>query len=127
MDMEQVKRRLFGDLGHLSRERQRIRRMIEERVSGDLYFMKKNPLACPAQADGHGVTDEMDLVPACREFDAELGCNHTGTAVGWVAGDPDFHDGFCPRLTEPGEDIMTTVANSYWPFVPPLAASSPSL
>jgi hypothetical protein len=67
--------------------------MVEKRVRGDLDLMKKDPLAGSAQADRHGVTDEVDFVAARGKLDAKLGSDHTGTAVCWIAGDSDFHDG----------------------------------
>src|SRR3984885_6321800 len=91
VDVEKIKRHPVEDLAHLGCQRQRVRRMIKQGVSRDLNLVKKYPIACASQADGHGVADEMNLVAASGEFDTELGRDHTGTAVGWVAGNPDFH------------------------------------
>lgn len=101
MHVQQVELRLLGYFTHLGRERQRVGRMIEQRISGDLYLMEKNPLARSGQANGHRVTDEMNLVAARGELDAQLGGDHTGAAVRRVASDSDFHADRRPRRSEP--------------------------
>ena len=58
-----------------------------------------------AQTDGHRVADEMNLVAARGELDAQLGGHHARTAVCRVACDSDFHDaprGLCLPETPAG-------------------------
>jgi len=43
-------------------------------------------------ADGRSVADEVDVVAAGGKLLAELGGDDAGAAVGWVAGDADFHE-----------------------------------
>jgi hypothetical protein len=89
----------FGHFKHFSRQRQRIRRVIEKRIRRDFHFMKENIFGSLVQADGHGVTDEVDFVASGREFDAEFCGHHARAAVGWVTGNADFHAGLVHGLT----------------------------
>ena len=91
MDMQQIERRLLGHFSHLGCQRQRVRRMIKQRVRRDLNLVEKDPIARAGQADGHGIADEMNLMAASGEFDAQFGGHDARTAIGRVAGDPDFH------------------------------------
>ena len=50
--------------------------MVEERIVGDLDFVEEDRSLGAAQADGHGVADEMDFVAAGGQFDAEFGGDH---------------------------------------------------
>jgi hypothetical protein len=43
------------------------------------------------QPDGLRVRDEVHLVAALRQFQAQLGCDYTAAAVGGITGDSDFH------------------------------------
>ncbi len=89
--MQQVQRLGLRHFNHLRRQRQRVRRMVKQRIGRDLDFMKINSLMMLGQPDGHGVADEMYLVPARRQLDTEFGSHHARTAVGGIAGDSDFH------------------------------------
>ena len=53
-------------------------------------------MAIPKQSsDVHGITDEMNLVAACREFFPNL-CRHNAAApIRGIAGDANLHKG-CP-------------------------------
>ena len=89
--MQQVQRLGLCHLDHLRRQRQRVRRMIEQRVRRDLDLMKINPLVMLGQPNRHGVADEVHLMPARRQLDTEFGSHHARTAVRGIAGDSDFH------------------------------------
>ena len=91
MNVEKVKRFGLEDFEHFGSERQRVGRMVEERVADDFHFMKVNALRVEAQADRRGVTDEMDLVTAGGKFHSKLGGDDAGAAVGGIAGDADAH------------------------------------
>jgi hypothetical protein len=43
------------------------------------------------EAEGLRVGDEVDFMTACREFNAELGGNDAGAAVGGIAGNANLH------------------------------------
>jgi hypothetical protein len=47
----------------------------------------------PAQANGLGVGDEMDIVAALGQFQAQFGGDHTAAAVGGITGDSNLHHG----------------------------------
>ena len=89
--VEQVQRLRLRHLDHLRRQRQRIRGMIEQRVSRHLHLMKIDPFVMLGQPDRHGIADEVHLMPPCRQLDTEFGSHHARTAVRGIAGDSDFH------------------------------------
>ena len=91
MDVEEVERFGFEDFEHFGGESERVGRMIEKRVAGDLDFVEMDVRVVEIHADGRGVGDEMDVVAAGGEFLAELGSDDAGAAVGGIAGDADFH------------------------------------
>src|SRR2546430_10936448 len=91
MDVEKIKRFRFENFEHFRGKRQCVRGMIEKRVSHDLYFVKMNAVGIRVQANGRGVADEVDLVPASGQLDAKLGGHDAGAAVSGVARDADAH------------------------------------
>jgi hypothetical protein len=59
--------------------------------------MKKDlRLLLGVQANRLLIGNEVHLVPACRQLDAELGPYDSAAAVRWIASDADFH-GFAFR------------------------------
>jgi hypothetical protein len=54
----------FAHFRHARRQRQAIRRILEQRVGGDFHFVIVNPRRARIQPDGIGVADEMHLVSA---------------------------------------------------------------
>jgi len=91
MHVQQIQLRLFGHFQHFGRERQRVGRMIKKWIGGHLYFVKVDALMRRAQSNGHRVADEMDLMAARRQFDAQLGGYDARASVSWIARDSDFH------------------------------------
>ena len=62
MNVQHIEVGFFGYFEHFCRQRQRVRRMIEKRIRGDFDFVEENILGGLAQADGHGIADEVDFV-----------------------------------------------------------------
>ena len=91
VDVENVERFGFEDLEHFGGERQRVRRMVEQRVGGDFDFVEMDVRIVGVHADRRGVADEVDVVPAGGELLAEFGGDDAGAAVGGIAGDADAH------------------------------------
>ncbi len=91
MDMQQIERSLFGHFSHFCRQRQRVGWVIEQRIRSNFHFVKKNPFVRDAQPDRHGVTDEMNLMPARRQFNPKLRGDHARAAIRRIACDSDFH------------------------------------
>jgi hypothetical protein len=93
MHVENVERFGLKDLEHFGGERQRVRRVVKERVGNHLYFVKMDALTVEAQADRRSIANEVDVVAARGELDAELGGDDAGAAVSGVASDADAHGG----------------------------------
>ena len=80
------------DLVLLDRQRERVGRVLEQRVVGGHDLVEGHALGEPApQAERAGVRDEVHLVPPPREVEPQLGRDGSGPAVGGVAGDPYAH------------------------------------
>ncbi len=78
------------DLGHARREREIVGRMLEQRIVKQLHLMEVDVAFAAGEPERRGRRDEMDIVAARRELDAELGRDDAGAAVGWVTGDADL-------------------------------------
>ena len=91
MNVEDVEGFGLEDLQHFCGEREGIRRVVEERVRGDLDFVEVNVRVVGVHADGRGVGDEVHVVAAGGELLAKLGRDDTGAAVGGIAGNADAH------------------------------------
>jgi len=80
------------DLVLLDGQRERIGRVLEQRVVGGHDLVEGHALGEPApQPERAGVRDEVDLVAAPRELEPQLGGDGSGATVGGVAGDPYAH------------------------------------
>src|SRR5438067_165178 len=89
--MQEIETVSFGYLGHARRQRQAVRRVLKQRVIGNFDLMIVNARDARIEADGIGVSDEMDVVTAVGELEAELGGDDPAAAVGGVTGDSDSH------------------------------------
>ena len=79
------------DLVHAHGEREVVRRILEQRIPADVHLVEEDARQEHRQAERLLVGDEMDLVPARGERDAELGRHGAGAAVRRIAGDADPH------------------------------------
>ena len=91
--VQEVERVDLGDLGHARGKREVVGRVLEERIVRDRDLVIADVFFAAVEAKGLRVGDEMHLVAARRELDAELGGDNAGAAVGGVAGDADLHKG----------------------------------
>src|SRR4051812_2353692 len=105
------------DLVHSHRKREIVWRILEERIAADVDFMEVDARRERRQPERHRVADEVDLVAASREGDAELGREGAGAAVGRITGDADLHAAAqsvtsCFQLGESGSTRVTDSAGS---------------
>jgi len=92
VDVQDVELLVRRDLGHLRRQRERVRRIrIEQRIRRDRDFVKVHALVQEIEPRRQRVADEVHLVPAPRQREPELRRDHAGAAEGGIAGDADFH------------------------------------
>jgi hypothetical protein len=66
---------------------------LKQGVVGDFYFVIMDARRIRIEADGVGVGDEVDFVPARGQFHAELGGHDAAAAVCGIAGDSYVHYG----------------------------------
>jgi hypothetical protein len=94
--MEEVEVVKFGDFGHASGEGEVVRGEFEERIicNRDLVIMDAGFAAC--EAEGRQVGNEVDVVAAVGELDAELSSDDSAAAVSGIARDANFHDARSP-------------------------------
>ena len=83
MHMQQVEFTRIGDFQHFRGQRERIWRVIEERIRSDLHFVKLDIRVAILQTNRLCVADEMDVVPAGGEFHSELGGDDARASVRW--------------------------------------------
>lgn len=91
VNVQYVERLGLENFEHFRGKRERIRRMVEERVGSNFDFVKVNARIGGIHADRRGVADEVDVVAASRKFLAKLGRDNAGTAVSGVASYADAH------------------------------------
>ena len=91
VNVKEIERVELGDLGHAGGEREIVGRMFEERIVGDGDFVEVDVGLAAGEAEGLRVGDEVDLVAAGGEFDAEFGGDNSAAAVGGITGDADLH------------------------------------
>ena len=87
-------------LVHAHGEREIVRRILEQRIAADVHFVEVDARQERRQPEGLLVGDEVDLVPALRERDAELRRDRAGAAVRGIAGDADLHATPPPSTTQ---------------------------
>ena len=81
----------LGHLRHARGQRQAVGRVLEQRVGRDLDLVVVDARRVRVQPDGVGVGDEVDLVAAGGQFQAEFGGDDAAAAVSGIAGDSDVH------------------------------------
>ncbi len=93
VDVQQIEVVVLGHFRHARRQRQAIRRILEQRIVGNFHFVIVDAGSAGVQPDGIGVGDEMDVVAAVGQLQAKLGGDDAAAAVGGIAGDSDPHVG----------------------------------
>ena len=83
---------MHDHLVHSHGEREIVRRILEQRISADVHFVEIDVRQERRQPERLPVSDEMDLVAARGERDAELGGDRAGSAVCRITGDSDLQD-----------------------------------
>lgn len=91
MHMEQIEVFRLAHLHHLHREGERIRRVVKKRVAGNLHLVKLDALVRIGQPNGGRIADEVNFVPARRQFHPQFSGNYTRAAVSRVASDTNLH------------------------------------
>ena len=93
VDVQEVDPFLQHDLVLLGRQRERVGEVVEQRIAAHprLDLMEVDPLGVSVEAERGVVGDEVHLVAASRELEAQLGRDRARAAVGRIAGDPDLH------------------------------------
>ncbi len=91
MHVQQVKIVNFRNLRHARGQRQIVRRIFEQRIARHFHFVIVNVGLRLGQPDRLRVRDEMHLMAALRQFQAQFGRHYTAAAVRGVTGYPDFH------------------------------------
>src|SRR5881409_1785043 len=93
MHVHQLELLAQRDLVLLDGQRERVGRVLEQRIVGGHDLVEGDALGEPApQPERAGVRDEMDLVAAPRELEPQLGGDGSGAAVGRIAGDANSHE-----------------------------------
>jgi hypothetical protein len=95
VNMQQVEIVQLRNLCHARGQCQIVRRVIEQRVTRNLYLVIMNIGFFPAQPDGLGIRDEMNFVTALGQFQSEFRSHYAAAAVGGIARDPNLH----PRIS----------------------------
>ena len=71
--MQQIQIIKLGDLGHPSRQRKIVRRILEERILRDLHFVKVNVRMRFGQPDRLRIRDEVNIVSSIGQLNTKLG------------------------------------------------------
>ena len=93
VDVQQIQLVGLRHFGHARRQREAIGRILKKRIGGDFHLVVVDARDIRIEPDGIGVTDEVDLVAASGQFEAQFRGDNAAAAVGGIAGDTDFH--FC--------------------------------
>ena len=89
--VQQVEIVELRDLCHARGQRQVVRGIVEQRITGDFHFVIVNVGFLAPQPDRLRVGNEMDLVAALGQFQAEFGGDDAAAAVRRITGDSDLH------------------------------------
>ena len=90
VDMEKVEGLVFENFDHFGGESEGVRRVIEERIRRDFDFVEMDVGIVEIHPNGRGVGDEMDVVAARCELDAQFGSHNPASAVRGITGDSYF-------------------------------------
>jgi hypothetical protein len=82
------------DFVHPHCESQIVRWILEQRISADVDFMEKDVRQERRKPERLPVRNEVDLVTACRESDAELRRDSSRTTICRITGDADLQANF---------------------------------
>ncbi len=91
MHVQQVELVDFGNLGHACRQRQVVRRILEQRIPRNFDLVIVNVGLRLSQPDGLRVRNEVDFMAALRQFESELRGDHTAAAVSGITRYTDSH------------------------------------
>src|SRR6202035_4623578 len=81
VDVQHVEAVVARHLDHLGGERQRIGRVLEERVTRHDHLVEVELRGDEGEPRGEGVADDVDLVAALGQGHGELGRHDAGAAV----------------------------------------------
>ena len=109
MNVKQVEFLPVGDFPSSRGKSQGVRRIVEQRVIRNLYFVIEDAGSSHIQPDGRGIADEVHLMPPLREFKPEFGRDDAAASVRGVARDADPHGSSISRNPDfcrygPGSD-----------------------
>ena len=89
MHMEEVEVVTLGDLVHAGGEGFGVRRVLKEGIRRDLDLVVVDAGCAGVEPDRVRVGDEVDVVAAGGEFEAEFGCENAAPTIGGVTRDPN--------------------------------------
>jgi hypothetical protein len=117
--MQQIEIIKLGHFRHARRQSKVVRGVVEERITGNFDLVEVNVRLWLREPDGLRVGDEMNVVAALRQLEAEFGCNHSASAVGGIARDPDLHSARLRACSFDGEftrriQILGGMAGHVW-------------
>ena len=90
VDVQQVQLVVFRHFRHARGQRQAVRRILKQRISGNFHFVIVDARRAGIQPDGIGVGDEMHFVAAGGQLQAQFRGDNAAAAVSRITGDPDF-------------------------------------
>ena len=91
VNVQQIEVVALRDIRHAGGQSETIRRILEQRIIRDFDFVVVDARNTGVETDRIGVGDEMNLVSAIGQFEAQFGGHDTAAAIGGIAGDADFH------------------------------------
>ncbi len=91
MHVQQVERVALGHFRHARRQRQAVRRILEQRVIRDFDLVIVDARRPRIEPDGIGVGDEVNIVPAVGQLETQLSSDNAAAAIGGITGDADLH------------------------------------
>ena len=102
---------------HHGSQSQRVRRMVKQGVVHDFDFVEMDALPRFGHPHRNGVADEVHVVAAGRQFQAQFRCHHAAAAVRRVTRDANFHlrDFGCAARREDFRGAGETSGPFLWP------------